>query len=110
MPKGRPSTSQKGTGRLRGLDLLSCAASELPIVSPDIRGRMSSSIPSIPILDLVPDDKGVNQDGQGPEEGAEQDVLLLSADECATIVDDIFGGMDDAILSPPNTKKQKLGM
>lgn len=72
-----------------GLDLLSRAASQLPIVSPHLSG--SPSPPEsvrIPKLELL------------EEECEDDDVSNLSVDQCADIVDTcLFGG--DFSLEPP---------
>jgi hypothetical protein len=71
-----------------GLDLLSRAAAELPVVSPHLSGTpMSSKSSSIPELTLE-------------RENEDEDVSHLSVDQCADIVDTcLFGG--DFSLEPP---------
>jgi hypothetical protein len=71
-----------------GLDLLSRAASELPVVSPHLSATPASSkTSSIPELALE-------------RENEDDDVSHLSVDQCADIVDTcLFGG--DFNLEPP---------
>lgn len=78
-----------------GLDLLSQAASELPIVSPDLSGEHQQGH-AIPSLEL-----------EG--EGGEEDVSHLSVDQCADIVDTcLFGGeLAEESLEPPS-KRTKI--
>ena len=73
-----------------GLDLLSKMAAELPIVSPDV-SSLGSPVQPVPNLELEED----------------EDLSGLSADQCADIVDGVFGGFDDAILIGPPQKKTK---
>jgi len=72
-----------------GLDLLSQAAAQLPIVSPHLSGSASpSESVRIPTLELV------------EELYEDDDVSNLSVDQCADIVDTcLFGG--DFSLEPP---------
>jgi hypothetical protein len=75
-----------------GLDLLSKAAAELPIVSPDISGMVSPSS-AIPKLDLEGD----------------EDVSHLSVDQCADIIDAcLFPSDQDHFFAGPPCKKMKL--
>jgi hypothetical protein len=69
--------------QLNGLDLLSQAASEVPIVSPDISGS-HKPVHSIPSFDLqLDDDDGVSH---------------LSVDQCADIIDTcLFDALDEPL-------------
>lgn len=96
----------KSKNRLHGLDILSTAAAELPIVSPDFRARaLMKQPPDMPNLNLVLDE---SSSANSSITADEQDLSDLSPDQCASIVDDIFGDFDDHILSnEPPLKKLK---
>jgi hypothetical protein len=67
-----------------GLDLLSHTAAVLPIVSPDMSAKKATA-------NVIPDLELENED-----------VMSLSADQCADIVDGVFGEeFDDTILVSP---------
>jgi hypothetical protein len=103
-----------------GLDLLSKLAAERPIVSPDLSAR-STPIYNIPGIRL-----GVIHDGgkhRHPSDGyqdksdeevdlvedvVEDESFTLSPDQCANIVDCIFGDLDDVMLMGPPKKKRKI--
>jgi len=82
LPKPKPDRDHCG------LDLLSKMAAELPIVSPDV-SSLGSPVQSVPNLELEQDED-------------------LSFQQCADIVDCIFGEFDDAILMGPPPKKAKI--
>jgi hypothetical protein len=93
-PKSEPSSSSSS----HGLDLLGKAAAELPIVSPDM-SALKARMLQVPSFNLVSEAES--------ETESEHDLSDLSPDQCADIVDGIFGEFDDAILEPP-TKRNKV--
>lgn len=93
----KPNTS----GETVGLELLSQAAGGEPcVVSPDMRSKASRSL-QVPCLTLVSDAES--------EAETEPDLASLSPDQCADIVDGIFGEFDEAILEHPS-KKHKVDL
>lgn len=84
-----PKISNLIQKRMNGLDLLSQAAAELPVVSPDISGS-HKPVRFIPSFDLqLDDDDGVSQ---------------LSVDQCADIIDTcLFDALDE-----PLSKKARI--
>lgn len=87
----------------QGLELLSKAAAALPIVSPDMSGHTSPHhIPDLRLeLSCL-----TNQRKE------DEDVSQMSADQCASIVDNIFGeGVDDSVfhhqMEPPAAKRAR---
>lgn len=78
-----PETANLLENRLNGLNLLSQAASELPVVSPDISGSRKP-VHHIPSFDLqLDDDDGVSH---------------LSVDQCADIIDTcLFDALDEPL-------------
>jgi hypothetical protein len=105
-----------------GLGLLSKLAAELPIVSPDLSAR-STPIHSIPRIRLgVIRDGGkhrhqsdhhhegkIDEEDNLAEDAVEDEVCMLSIEQCANIVDCVFGGLlDDVMLMGPPTKKRKI--
>jgi hypothetical protein len=78
------------SGGNAGLDLLSSAAAELPIVSPDLSGLDKPQL-TVQDFDLEPD----------------EDVSNLSFDQCADIIDTCLlgGGVDDFSERPPKRTK-----
>jgi len=84
-----------------GLELLSdAAASTPPVVSPDLSGRQASN--HIPILHL--------EDSAENEQDIDEDVTEFSVDQCASIVDNIFGDdLDDSVfIGPPPSKRARV--
>jgi len=104
--------------KMHGLDILGSAVvpaddeGGLPIVSPDIRAMKSPTVaPCMPRLHLV---RGVSSNTSSSrsscgsvDEQLQQDLSELSPDQCADIVDGIFGEFDDAILREPPAKRLK---
>jgi hypothetical protein len=103
-----------------GLDLLSKLAAERPVVSPDLSAR-STPIYSIPRirLDTIRDGRKHRfqpdhyQDKTDEEvdlamDVAEDESFALSPDQCADIVDCIFGDLDDVMLMGAPTKKPRI--
>ena len=86
-----------------GLDLLSEAAgaSDTVIITPDL-GSKTSDVTLVPTLELHADEENHNEDDEDPH--VDDD---LSVDQCASIIDDVFGCMDDALLQCPPRKKAK---
>jgi len=94
-----PASSSLVSQEEGGLDLLSRAAAELPIVSPYLSGVSSTSNSiSVPNLELE----------TGENDGGGDDAFSnLSADQCADIVDTcLFGG--DFSVEPPPFKRAKI--
>jgi hypothetical protein len=90
-----------------GLELLRKAAAALPIVSPEMSGRMAELHP-IPVLRL--ELSSLNVEAQ-KESSDKEDISQMSADQCAAIVDSIFGGgVDDSVfhMSPSPTKRARI--
>ena len=82
-----------------GLELLSEAAvgvKDTRVITPDL-GAKASDISSVPALQLHQDE----------DHDEDTNVDDLSVDQCASIVDDVFGGMDDALLQGPPLKKAR---
>ena len=104
MPPPDPRSPQRKKASL-GLELLSRAASALPIVSPDSRRAVSSdsnNVDQIPSLRLE-----IAALSLPPcEDDDVEDVATFSPDQCADIVDSIFGDVDDSVfnLVPPRKK------
>jgi hypothetical protein len=103
-----------------GLDLLSKLAAERPVVSPDL-SAWSTPIYSIPRIRLdtirdggkhryQPDHYQDKTDEKVvlAEDVAEDEFFALSPDQCADIVDCIFGDLDDVMLIGAPTKKPRL--
>jgi hypothetical protein len=103
-----------------GLDLLSKLAAERPIVSPDLSAR-STPIYKIPGIRLGVIHGGGKHRHQSDEyqdksdeetdlveDAVEEESFTLSPDQCANIVDCVFGDLDDVMLMGPPTKKRKL--
>jgi hypothetical protein len=97
-----------------GLDLLSKLAAERPIVSPDLSAR-SKPIYNIPHMRLDAFHDGGNHHPQSDhyqdktdKEVLEDESFMLSPDQCADIVDFVFGDLDDVMLMGPPTKKRKI--
>ena len=117
LPKKPMSMRTKIKQKPKGLDLLSMMASELPIVSPDITALSTPKYHVVPNIKL--DDDEEEKDGNPNAFGAatsdedvvneeEDGVSDLSPDQCAEVVDGIFGDLDDDILMGPPMKKQKV--
>ncbi|EEC43961.1 predicted protein [Phaeodactylum tricornutum CCAP 1055/1] len=85
------------------LELLSNAAAELPVVSPDLSGLMSPRHGVPPLTLEIPTVDPYLEDTDDSEKG----VSEFSADQCADIVDGVFGALDDAFLKEPRYKKAK---
>lgn len=104
-PKKRSRQQQDDNQRhALGLELLCKAASELPIVSPEMWGHRD--VPSadqgqraIPILQL----------GTPALLSSEDDNEDFSPDQCAEMVDSILGDLDDSIFDPRCCKKMRVG-
>jgi hypothetical protein len=103
-----------------GLDLLSQLAAECPVVSPDIFAR-SAPIYDIPRirLDAIRDggkhryqsdlhQAKLDEEFDLAEDNVEDDCFVLSPDQCADIVDCIFGDLDDVMLMGSPTKKRRI--
>jgi hypothetical protein len=102
-----------------GLDLLSKLAAERAIVSPDLSPRPTPMC-NIPCIRL-----GVIRDGGKrryqsdhhqdksdkevdlAEDAVKDETFTLSPDQCADILDCVFGDLDDVMLMGPPTKKHK---
>lgn len=109
LPKLLVTSKKRDRG---GLDILCNAAAnaaERPIVSPDLRAHPEPTFHSIPYIHLeelhqeaTPQDAVLAE--QSPPEGQD---CALSADQCANIVDCIFGDLDAAALvcSPPPKRR-----
>lgn len=97
-----PPMPRKRSAPSAGLDLLSEAAvvKESVIITPDLNAKKSDPT-VIPALHLEAD-----QDNHDDNE-CTADVDDLSLDQCASIIDDVFGAMDDALLRGPCLKKSK---
>jgi len=101
-----PPLPRKQPAAPAGLDLLSQAASvkDSAVITPDL-GAKKADASLVPLLRL-------HEDG---EEEEDPDVDDLSVDQCASIIDDVFGGMNDTIfgcmddthLQGPPLKKMK---
>jgi hypothetical protein len=99
-----------------GLDLLSKLAAERPIVSPDLS---AGSTPTyiIPCM-LLEVSRDANHDFdqykieevvvEDEVENEEDDPYAFSPDQCAHIVDCVFGDLDDAMLVGPPIKKLRI--
>jgi hypothetical protein len=103
-----------------GLDLLSKLATERPIVSPDLSAR-STPMYNIPCIHLEvirdggkhlhqPDHHEDKTDERVDlvEDLVEVESFMLSPDQCASIVDFVFGDLDDVTLMGPPAKKRKI--
>jgi hypothetical protein len=102
-----------------GLDLLSKLATERPIVSPDLSARSAPTyiIPCM-LLEVGRDANHDSDQGKIEEmeevvvedkvEDEEDDPYAFSPDQCAHIVDCVFGDLDDAMLVGPPTKKLRI--
>lgn len=93
-PRKKPSVA--------GLDLLSEAArvKDTVVVTPDL-GSKTSDTNLVPALQLHPNE---DKDDISEDPHVDDD---LSVDQCASIIDDVFGCMDDALLQGPPRKKSK---
>jgi hypothetical protein len=103
----RTDQYQKISSKDLGLKLLSKAASALPIVSPAMTGRMLELHP-IPVFRLELPSLSLETKKNYDDE---EDVSEMSADQCADIVDSIFGeGVDDSVfhMIPPPTKRARV--
>jgi hypothetical protein len=100
-----PPLPKKPTSRpkweAQGLDLLSKTATDLPIVSPDI-SALKSPVRIVPDIHFHEEEKVEMQDNESDE-----DLPELSLDQCADIVDCVFGDLDDLVLMGPPMKKPK---
>jgi hypothetical protein len=90
-----------------GLELLCKAAATLPIVSPEMTGRKAELHP-IPVLRLELSTLSIEATKESSDD--EEDISQMSADQCAAIVDNIFGGIDDSVFrtSPSPTKRVRV--
>jgi hypothetical protein len=99
-----------------GLDLLSKLAAERPIVSPHLSARPAPTYIIPCVLLEVARDANHDFDQYKIEEVAvedeveneEDDPYAFSPDQCAHIVDCVFGDLDDAMLVGPLTKKHRI--
>jgi hypothetical protein len=116
MPPPNPRTSndpqsdqyQKISSKDLGMELLCKAASALPSVSPDTYDCMGElhPIPTLLRLDL----SSLSVDAKENSDD-EESVSQMSADQCADIVDSIFGeGFDDSVfhMNPPPMKRARI--
>jgi len=104
----------------RGLHLLSKAAEEAerPIVSPDLCAldEPTTVYHSIPYIYLEKRSACIDQDEQADEDNEDfgdlaqgGQVSTLSPDQCADIIDCVFGDIDDDMLmGAPPAKKRKV--
>jgi hypothetical protein len=103
-----------------GLDLLSKLAAERPVVSPDLSARYTPiyMIPRIR-LDAIRDGRKhryqpdqyhdkTDEEVDLAEDVVEDESFALSPDQCAAIVDCIFGDLDDVMLMSAPTKKPRI--
>ena len=96
MPPPAPLNGKNTRGKKRRnpLELLSKVATDLRIVSPDIKA-MSQHPSNIPPFKL-----------DAAADSHSQDVSQMSADQCATIVDDVLEALDGDLFAPV-TKRAK---
>lgn len=96
-----PPMPRKRSAASAGLDILSQAAAinESVIITPDLQAR-NCDASAVPPLHLEEEDTYDNDENTA-------NVDDLSLDQCASIVDDVFGAMDDALLQGPCLKKPK---
>jgi hypothetical protein len=103
-----------------GLDLLSKLAAERQVVSPDLCAR-STPINNIPRirLDAIRDGRKhryqsdlhqakVDEEFDLAEDNVEDDSFALSPDQCADILDCVFGDLDEVMLMGSPTKKPRI--
>ena len=100
-----PPVPRKHPAARAGLDLLSQAASvkDSVVITPDL-GAKNADSSLVPPLHL-------REDSEEKDAGVDN----LSVDQCASIIDDVFGGMDDtlfggtddSLLQGPPLKKMK---
>jgi hypothetical protein len=98
---------QKISSKDSGQKIISKATSALPIVSPYISAPMAELHP-IPVLHLGLSSLSVEAKENYDDE---EDVSYMSADQCAAIVDSIFGeGVDDSVfhMIPPPIKRARI--
>lgn len=94
-PAPQQHKSPRGKKHHNPLEILSKVATDFRIVSPDIKAM--SQLPScIPPFKL-----------DGSVDSHSQDVSQMSADQCATIVDDVLESLDGDLFAPV-TKRAKL--
>lgn len=106
-----PPVPRKQPAVPAGLDLLSqeaaATAKDSAVITPDLSAKKADDS-RVPPLCLREDDVG---------EGEDAGVDDLSVDQCASIIDDVFGGMDDTLFGgaddapprgPPPKKKMKM--
>ena len=95
-----PPLPRKERAAPAGLDLLSQAAGvkDSAVITPDL-GAKKADVNLVPPLHLREDDEETDDD---------TNVDDLSVDQCASIIDDVFGGMDDTLLQGPPLKKMKI--
>jgi hypothetical protein len=98
MPPPLPRKQQLSVG----LELLSEAAEAAKensvVITPDLTAKTSNAN-LIPLFHL--------EDEQIAQQESEASVDELSSDQCAAIIDDVFGGWDDSLLQGPRPKKIK---
>jgi hypothetical protein len=110
-PKSRGPQDPHEALSYQGLELLSKAAAALPVVSPNISGG-SGQHQTVPKLQL---DVSLLKDHKEQVD----DVSEMSVDQCANIVDNIFGegGIDDSVfhhhdmdhdMDPPANKRARI--
>lgn len=96
-----PPSPRKKPAASAGLDLVSQAAAaagdaeDSAVITPDL-GSKKTDCSLIPPFHLHDEDKETADDAN---------VDDLSVDQCASIIDDVFGDMDGALLLGPPTKK-----
>ena len=99
MPPPKPRNQPAAAG----LDLLSEVAGvkETVIITPDLSSKNSDMnlVPSLQLHRNEEEDMDTNADDVSVDD--------LSVDQCASIIDDVFGSFDDALLHGPPLKKAK---
>jgi hypothetical protein len=92
-----------------GLDLLSQLAAERPVVTPDLSARYAPihNIPRVR-LDAIRDGGKHRYQSDLAEDMVEDESFVLSPDQCADIVDCVFGDLDDVMLMGAPTKKPRI--
>lgn len=103
-PPKKRSRQQQDNGKLHplGLELLCKAAAELPIVSPEMWAHRAAAAEDedqaiMPMLEL----------GTPALPFSEEEDEDFSPDQCAKMVDNILGDVDDSVFGPPCAKKSR---
>lgn len=89
----KPRPNKRSFG---GLELLSQAAANVAVVSPDLRGSTAPCLLSVPRLDLE----------EAPTE-MQTEESTLSVDQCVDIIDTCLFTDDDRTTSEPTTPKRR---